>query len=162
MGNYHKCHKEGHQAHKFKTKTRRIQIFEGYCYNYKKYGHRVYECESKPNWSSNKQANVNHTNRSYNWDYNTRYSCHYCQEYGHISKNCIRTHFRSDYSRWLSQTTCFSYLKTGHISRNCPTRSKAPSSELNKGKGKVDVEEVKVHMNKTWKKKEDCNTSSSD
>ena len=23
-------------------------------------------------------------------------SCHYCQEYGHATKNCIRMHFRSD------------------------------------------------------------------
>ena len=62
----------------------------------------------------------------------------------------------------MSQTTCFSYLKTSHISRNCPTQSKAPSSEFKKGKENVDVENVRDKMNKTWKKKEDCNTSSSD
>ena len=54
-------------------------------------------------------------------DYNTRYNCHYYQEYEHVSKNCIRTHFRSNSKRWLSQTTCFSCLKTGHVSKNCPT-----------------------------------------
>ena len=88
--------------------------------------------------------------------------CHYYQEYGHIPKNYIRTHFRSDYKSWLSQTTCFSCLKTGHISRNCPTRSKAPSCEFNKGKGKADIENVRDEMNKTWKRKEDCSTSSAD
>ena len=58
----------------------------------------------------------------------------------------------------MSQTTSFSYLKIGHISRNYPTRSKAPSSEFNKGKGKVDAKEVKVQMKKTWKKNEDWST----
>ena len=53
-------------------------------------------------------------------------------KYGNFPENCIRTHFRSDYSRWLSLTTCFSCLKIGHISRHCPTKSKAPSSEFKK------------------------------
>ena len=83
-----------------------------------------------------------------NWDYNTRYSYHYCQEYGHVSENCIRTHFISDYNRWLSQTTCFSCLKSSHISRNFPTRSKVPSIKFNKRKRKASVENVRVEMNK--------------
>ena len=33
----------------------------------------------------------------------------------------MRTHFRDNYNRWLSETTCFSYLKTGHVSKNYPT-----------------------------------------
>ena len=66
---------------------------------------------------------------------------------------------RGNYQRWLSQITCFSYWKTGHISKYCPARSKAPSCEFNKGKGKADVENVKDEMKKTWKKKDDCNTS---
>ena len=53
-------------------------------------------------------------------------------------------------------------MKTGHISRNSPTRSKAPSNEFNKGKRKVDVENVRDEMNKMWKRKEDCSTSSVD
>ena len=103
---------------------------------------------------------VKNNGNFYNWDYITRYSCHYYQEYGHVPENYIRTHFKSDYRRWLSQTTCFSYLKTGHISINCPTRSKEPNNEFNKGKGKVDVEKIRDEMNKTWKRKEDCSTSS--
>ena len=79
----------------------------------------------------------------YNWDYNTRKSCHYCQEYGHIPKNCIRTHFNGNYNRWLSQTTCFSCLKIDHINKHCPTRSKAPSCEFDKGKGKTNVEHIR-------------------
>ena len=31
--------------------------------------------------------------------------------------------------------------------------SRAPSSEFNKGKGKVDVENLRDKMNKTWKRK---------
>ena len=54
---------------------------------------------------------------------------------------------------------CFSYLKTGHISKHCPTRSKVPSCEFDKGKGKEDVEHIRGEMNKKWKKKDDCNTS---
>ena len=72
----------------------------------------------------------------------------------------IRKHFRSDCKRWLSQTTCFSYFKTSHISQYCPTRSKEPSCEFNKGKGKANIEYVQNEINKTWKRKEDCNTSS--
>ena len=64
-----------------------------------------------------------------------------------------------NYKRWLSQTTCFSCHKTSHISKHCPTRSKAPSCEFFKGKGKVDVEHIKNDMNKTWKKKDASSTS---
>ena len=46
------------------------------------------------------------------WYDNTRYSCHHCHE------NCIRTHFRCNYNRWLSETNCFSCLKIGHINKN--------------------------------------------
>jgi hypothetical protein len=127
------------------------QRFKGYCYNYKKYGHRAFEGRSKPMWSSNRQTKVKNNGNSYNWDYNTRHSYHYCQEYGHVPENCIRTHFKSDYKKWFSQTTCFSYLKISHINRYCPTRSKAPICEFNKGK--VDIEDVRNEMNKTWKKK---------
>ena len=72
------------------------QKFEGYCYNYQKYGHRAFEYRSKLMWSRNKKEKVRNNGNSYNQDYNTRCSCHYCQEYGHVPKNCIRTHFRSD------------------------------------------------------------------
>ena len=59
----------------------------------------------------------------------------------------------------VKPTTCFSCLKIGHISRNFPTRSKAPKSKVNKEKEKVDVEHIKGEMNKTWKKKDECNSS---
>jgi cellular nucleic acid-binding protein len=154
------CKKQGHHTHDCRSITFKTTRFEGHCYNCKKYGHRAFECRSKPMWSSNQHAKVPNKGNHHQWDYNTRDSCHYCQEYGHTPENCIRTHFRGNYSRWLCQTTCFSCLKTGHISRNCPTRSKAPSSEFNKGKGKIDVEEVRGQMNKTWKKKDESNTSS--
>ena len=99
--------------------------FEGHCYNYHKYGHSVFECRSKSMWSPNKLAKERSHGHFYNWDYNIRQNCHYCQEYGYIHENCIKTHFNSNYNRWLSQTTCFSCLKTGHISKHFPTRSKA-------------------------------------
>ena len=51
------------------------------------------------------------------------------------------------------------YLNTSHISQYCPTNSKAPSCELDKGKGKTDVENDRNEMSKTWKKKGDCSTS---
>ena len=131
--------------------------FEGYCYNYHKYGHRAFECRYKSMWSSNK---VRSHEIFYNWDYNNTIKiCHYCQEYRHIPKNCIRTHFSGNYNRWLSQTTCFSYLKTSHISKYFPTESKAPNCEFNKGKCQADVEHIKGEMNKTWKKRDGCNTS---
>ena len=113
-------------------------------------------------WSSNRETKVKKYGNSYNWDYNIRYSCHYFQEHGHVLENCIRTHFRSDYKRWLSQTICFSFLKIGHIIHYCQTRSNAPSCEFNniKGKGKEDVENVRNEMNKIGKEREDCNKSS--
>ena len=69
------------------------------------------------------------------------------------------THFRGNYQRWLSQTTCFNCLKTSHINRHCPTKSKAPSSKFDKRKGKVNFEHIREEMNKTWKKKDDYSTS---
>ena len=68
-------------------------------------------------------------------------------------------HLKGNYQSWLSQITCFSCLKTSHISKYCPTRSKAPSCEFNKGKGKTDVEHIRDEMNKTQKKKGFCITS---
>ena len=65
-----------------------------------------------------------------------------------IPENCIRTHFSDNYNRWLSQTTCFSCLKTGHISKHYPTRSKVPSCEFNKRKIKEDLEHTRGQMNK--------------
>ena len=82
-----------------------------------------------------------------------------CQEYGKIPENCIRKHFSGNYNRWLSQTTCFSYLKIGHIRKHFPKRSKAPNSEFDKGKRKEDVEDIRGEMNKTWKKRDGCSTS---
>ena len=128
-----------------------VPRFEGSCYNCQIYGHRAFECRSKSMWSSNKLAKVRSHENFYNWDYNTRKSCHYFQDYGNVAENCIRTHFRIDYKRWFSQTTWFRYLKTSHISKHCPTRSKAPNFEFDKGKGKTNVEHIRGEMNKTWK-----------
>ena len=124
--------------------------FDGHCYNCKKYGHRAFECRSKPMWTPNQLARRNNHAHHYNWDYNTRKSCHYYQEYGHVPQNCIRTHFRGNYSRWLSQTTYFSCLKTRYVSKYCPKKAKEFKIEINKGKEKVDVEHIKVEMKKTW------------
>ena len=110
-------------------------------------------------WTSNKLTKVRNNGNIYNWDYNTRYSYHYCQEYGHVPKNCIRTHFSGNCQRLLRQISCFDYLKTSHISKYCPTKSKAPSYEFDKGKSKENVEYIREEMNKTWKKKDDCSTS---
>ena len=145
-----KCKKQGRHTQECWSKVIRTSKFEGHCYNCQKYGHKAFECRSKTTWTQNKV-------RDYNWDYNTRYSCHYCQEYGHIPKNCIKTHFKGNYSRWLSQTTCFSCLKTGHIRKDYPTRSKAPKFESNKEN--TEVRNIKNEMNKTWKKKETESTS---
>ena len=67
------------------------------------------------------------------------YTCHEYQEYGYVPKNCIRTHFKGNYKIWLNEVVCFSYLKTIHVSKNCPTRSPTPSNTSKKGIGKVDV-----------------------
>ena len=50
-------------------------------------------------------------------------------------------------------------MKTGHISKYCPTRSNVASCEFDKGKVKVDVEHITNEMNKTWKKKDGGSTS---
>ena len=110
-------------------------------------------------WTPNQHARGNNYAHHYNWDYNTRQSCHYYQEYGHVPQNYIRTHFKGNYSRWLNQTTCFSFLKIGHVSRNCQTKKKAPKTEVNTGKEKVDVEHIRVEMKKTWKRRDGPSTS---
>ena len=154
MAHCHKCNKQGNQTHEWWTRTTNVPKFKGHYYKCQKYGHREFECRSKPTWPSNK---VRSYENSYIWDYNTRYSCHYYQQYGHIVENYIRTHFSGNYNRWLSQTTCFSCHKTGHVRKDCLTRSKAPKSEFDKGKTEVD--NVKNEMNETWKKKEIESTS---
>ena len=157
MGHCHKCNRKGHQTHECRTKIMHTQIFEGYFYNCHKYGQRAFECRSKPMWSLNRKTKVRNNGNSYNWHYNTRYSFHYFQQYGHVPKNCIRTQFKGNYQRWLSQTTCFSCHKNGHIRKNCPTRSKAPKSKFDKGK--TEVEHIRNEMNRTWKKKDTESTS---
>ena len=127
----------------------RTQIFDGHCYNCKKYGHRAFKCRSKLMWTPNQHTRRNNYAHHYDWDYNTGKICHYCQEYGHIPQNYIRTHFKGNYSRWLNQTTYFSCLKTGHVSRNYPTKLKAPKTKINKGKEKVDVQHIRENMNRT-------------
>ena len=107
----------------------------------------------------NKPTKVRSNGKSYNWDYNRRYSYHYCQEYGHVPKNCIRTHFKGNYQRWLSQIAHFRCLKTSHISKYCLTMSKALSCDFDKGKGKAYVEHIIDEMKKTWENKNGCNTS---
>ena len=110
------------------------QYLKGHCFNCKKYGHRAFECRSNPMWSLNKLVMKKSHTHHYNWDYNTRQSCIYCQEYGYIPENYIRTHLSENYNRWLSQTTCFSCHKTCHVKKNCPTMSKAHKSKFDKGK----------------------------
>ena len=143
MVHYHKCNKQGHQAQDCKTRTIRTPRFEGHYYNCKKYGHRAFECKSKPMWSPNQPEKTKIYGHHYNWDYNTRQSYHYYQEYGYIPKNYIRTHFSGSYNRQLSQTTYFNCLKIGHISKFFPTKSKAPNSEFNKGKKNVDIDHIR-------------------
>ena len=148
MTHCQKCKKQGHQTQECWTKITKTSKFEGNGYNYQKYGHRAFECRSKSTWSSRK---IRRYVNSYKWDYNTRYNYHYCQEYGHILENCIRTHFKGNYSRWLSQITCFSCHKTGHVRNNFPIMSKAPKTKFDKGK--TEVENLRNEMNKIWKKK---------
>ena len=57
----------------------------------------------------------------------------------------------------MSQTTCFSCHKTGHVRKDYLTRSKGPKFESDKEK--IEVSNVKNEMNKKWKKKEIENTS---
>ena len=91
-GYCHKCNMQGHMTQNCRSNVTKTQRFDGHCYNCKKYGHRAFECRSKSMWASNQHARRDNYAHLYNWDYNTRQSCHYCQEYGHIPKNCIRTH----------------------------------------------------------------------
>ena len=140
---------QGHMTQDYRSNVIRMQKFDGHCHNCKKYGHRAFERRSKLMWTPNQHVRRDNYVHHYNWDYNTRESCHYCQEYGHIPQNYIRTHFKGNYKRWLSQTTCFGCFKTGHVSRNCPTKAKAPKIEVNKGKEKVDEENIRIEMKKT-------------
>ena len=150
---------QGHMTQDYKSNVIKTQRFDGHCHNCKKYGHRAFECRSKPMWTSNQHVRRDKYAHHHNWGYNTRQSCHYCQEYGHIPLNCIRTHFKKNYSRWMNQTTCFSCLKTGHVSRNYPTKVKTPKTEVNKGKEKVDVEHIRAEVKKTWQRRDGPSTS---
>ena len=59
----------------------------------------------------------------------------------------------------MNKTTSFSCLKTGHVSRNCPTKVKAPKTEVNKDKEKVDVKNIKADMKKTWQIRDGSSSS---
>ena len=59
----------------------------------------------------------------------------------------------------VENTTCFNCLKTRNVSKNYPTKVKAPKTEVNKGKEKVDVENIKADMKKTWLKRDGSSSS---
>ena len=44
----------------------------------------------------NQEVEPNRTicERIFGWDYNTWCRCHYCGEFGHIGKNCVKNHMR--------------------------------------------------------------------
>ena len=146
--------------HEWNFKILETQKFNGYCFNSENFGHKESECQSKPKRIPHKLSNSPRNGNTYYWDYNTRYSCHYYQEYRHVPKNCIRTHLRGNYSRWFNEVTCFSCLKTDHVSRNYPTRSPTLRNQNYNGKKKVKVEQVRSQMNSTWREKEVCSTTS--
>ena len=149
---------QGHLTQDYRTKVMRTSRFDGHYYNYKKYGHKAFECRSKPMWTPNQLARRNNYAHCYNWDYNTGKICHYYQEYGHVPQNYIRTHFKKNYRRWLSQITCFSWLKIWHVRKYCPTKAKETKPEVNKGKEKVDVEHIRAEMKRTWQRRNGSNT----
>ena len=88
-GYCHKCNMQGHMTQDYRSKVTRTQIFDGHCHNCKKYGHRAFEFRSKPMWSPNQHVRRDNYAHHHNWDYNTRKSCHYCQEYGHIPRTTL-------------------------------------------------------------------------
>ena len=45
-------------------------------------------------------------------------------------------------------------MKNGHVSKNYPTKVKAPKTKVNKGKEKVDVENIKAGTKKTWQRRD--------
>ena len=75
----HKCNMQGHMTQECRANITRTQRFDGNCYNCKKHGHRAFECRTKPMWTSNQHARRDNHAYHYNWDYNTRQSCHYYQ-----------------------------------------------------------------------------------
>ena len=101
-GNCFNCEKACHQAHEYKLQnndlTRKVSKFQGHCYNFQKCGHRAHECRlrEKSNWLPKKQTHIERKGNSYNWDYNTQYSCHYYGEYGHIPENHNKINLRGN------------------------------------------------------------------
>ena len=147
-GQCYKCKMQGHQAHECITKNITTHKLNGYFYNYHMYGHREDECRQNPNWTSNKKTQATKQGNTYDWDYNTRYSCHYYQEYGHIPRNFIRKHFKGNSKRWLNRIMCFSCQKVGHVSKNYPSRSPALSSSTSQQVKKLE-KEGRLQFNKS-------------
>lgn len=144
ISNFSKCEKVGHQVNECRSKkSDSFTTLKWYFYNYQKYGHREHEYRSKTkfNWTPKKQEHTSRKGNSYNWDYNTQYTYHYCGKYGHIPENCIKIHFRGNYKKWLNGEIVFiSCLKVRHISNTYKTRAPTPSN----------VKE-KVDEMRTWK-----------
>ena len=73
----------------------------------------------------------------------------------------MRLHFggRPENSKNIVMT-CYHCHKVSHLGKNCKYRASTPKQEDIKGKSKVDVEEVRNQMGKTWwKKTEESETS---
>lgn len=74
----HKCNMKGHMTQDCRSKITRTHRFDRNFHNCKKYGHKAFECISKPMWTSNQPTKTKGNESHYHWDYNTRYSYHYC------------------------------------------------------------------------------------
>lgn len=113
----------------------------------------------KSNWIIEKQIHASKKGNSYNWDYNTWYNYHYYGEYGHILENCIKTHFRGNYKKWLNgEIVLFSCLKVGHINKKCRTRAPTPNNRKLKIEGKKTWIEI-VRVGSSGARKAEINQS---
>jgi len=112
--------------------------FSGQCFNCKRYGHKSHECR------------IMQMNKSFNG------RCFACNRIGHMANQCRSRGYQSNMQRNIVCQIC---NRSGHIAKFCRNKNQDKRGPVyhnqnqDKGKQKVNADEVRSEMNKIWVKK---------
>jgi len=82
--------------------------------------------------------------------------CFACNRMGHLANQCRSRGYQSNLQR---NVVCYNYKRSGHIAKFCRNKNqdkRGPEQHnhnQDKGKGKVNADEIQKEMNKIWMKR---------
>jgi len=137
-GYCHSCNHFGHKANQCRMRMNQINSsFSGQCFNCKRYGHKSHECR------------IMQVNKSF------KGRCFTCNRVGHMANQCRSRGYQSNMQRNVICQIC---NRSGHNAKVCRNKNqdkRGPVYNQNqdKGKQKMNADEVRNQMSKIWVKK---------